>query len=240
MSDTNWLARLTGAAPRNSLLDGRPEYRGGPQVSNALHPSYFVPAPQTPREHMMRALYPQTPDERMGANVVRGFTESPATMRVFHGSFSPNLTALDNARLGENFPNRASRAGHWFSTNADDAAFYGDNVYEVNIDGRFASLPSMEQAAERAMAKLDGVSTNPNVTMETRHRAEAYLEYLRQTRDPAFYTNVTAANISKARREGYDGARLVGGETVQNSSAAGDNYVIFDPALARIMGRHSD
>jgi hypothetical protein len=160
------------------------------------------------------------------------------SVRAFHGTFAPNLRQLDNARLGENFNNRASRAGHWFSTNPDDAAFYGDNIYEAVLEGRFRSLPSMEEIGSGVVQRLETVAENQNISYEARQRAKAFLEYLSATRDPSFFTNSAASEISKARRAGYDGAVLRGGETVQTNSRPGDNYVVFDPANARIKGRY--
>jgi len=159
-------------------------------------------------------------------------------IRAFHGSFEPSLGYLDNARLGENFNNRASRAGHWFSTNPDDAAFYGDNIYEAILEGKFYNLPSMEQIGEGVIRRLQNVVLNPNVSNLARQRAEQFLDYVQSTRDPSFYTNAAASEISKARRAGYDGAVLRGGETVQTNSPPGDNYVVFDPNRVRIQGRY--
>jgi hypothetical protein len=163
-----------------------------------------------------------------------------AQVRAFHGSFAPSLAELDNARLGENFNNRGSRAGHWFSTNPDDAAFFGDNIYETILEGRYKDLPSMEQIGENVINRLRQTADNPNVSFDTRQRAEEFLNFVASTRDPNFYTNSVAAELSKARRDGYDGAVLRGGETVQANSAPGDHYVVFDPSRARIQGRYEN
>lgn len=186
--------------------------------------SPHVPAVTTPSE------------ERRLVDLAMMLAPMVSNIKVFHGS--PNVfSAFDRARLGEFFDNRASRAGHWFTTNADDAAVFGDNLYEVTLSGKYAPLPSMEQMADSALARLHRIVDNPNIAAETRRRAIEFIDYINATRDPSFYTNVTASNLSKVKRAGYGGARLRGGETVQNRSAPGDHYVVFDDQLINSVKR---
>lgn len=78
--DRGLLARLLGGP--SSPIDGAPMYPGGPQMSNQMPAEHFAPAPQTFTDYAARTLNPQTPDERMQTNVVRGMTESAATVGV--------------------------------------------------------------------------------------------------------------------------------------------------------------
>lgn len=159
-------------------------------------------------------------------------------IKAYHGSPVEDLVAFDSAELGVNFPNRASKAGHWFSTNPDDAKFFGPNVYEVEIDGNYKSLPSMEKMAKAVRDKINDVAYSRRPSddyRDTPQVASNFVDYLDATQSPKFHTDVTASHLSKARRDGYDGAVLVGGETVQNSSDSGDHIVVFNPELIKIV-----
>ena len=81
MADNALLGRARGISwMQNSLLDGAPMYNGGQQATPTN--GYFVPRQAGIRGAMAGLLDPQTPDDRMSANVVGGFAEGPATMRV--------------------------------------------------------------------------------------------------------------------------------------------------------------
>jgi hypothetical protein len=148
---------------------------------------------------------------------------------AYHGSFSPEIKSFDPKRKGENFPNKSSMQGAWFSTNPDDAEFYGDKIYKSILKGNFKAIPSMEELGEKALNRLREISVSSKVKYETRNAASKVVDYYESTKDPKFYTGVAAAAINKAKKEGYDGAKLVGGEKVQDQSNPGDNYVVFNP-----------
>jgi hypothetical protein len=155
-------------------------------------------------------------------------------IRAYHGTYADDLDHFDSSLLGQQFDNKASRAAHWFSTNPDDAAFYGPNVYEVELDGQYKDLSSMEEMAKQARKRLVEIAER-NFGKTSGDVANKVVDYVDSTHAPHFYTDVTAAHISKAKRAGYDGVRLKGGETVQDISDPGDNYAVFNPELVKIV-----
>ncbi len=148
---------------------------------------------------------------------------------AYHGSFSPDIKKFDKSKLRQRFNNAASRHGAWLSTNPEDADFYGPHIYQTKLHGNFKQLPSMEELGNKVKNKLSQISMNQNVNYKTSQQAERMLDFYNTTQDPRLYTGAASAAINKAKREGYDGAVLKGGEAVQENSPPGDNYVVFRP-----------
>ena len=161
--------------------------------------------------------------------VARQMGAADSGVTAYHGSFSPDIKKFDQSKLGQRFNNAASRHGMWLSTNPEDADFYGPHTYQTTLHGKFKQLPSMEELGDKVKDRLSRVSMNPNVNYETSQQAERMLDFYNATQDPRLYTGAASAAINKAKREGYHGAVLKGGETVQENSPPGDNYVVFHP-----------
>ena len=161
--------------------------------------------------------------------VARQMGAADSGVTAYHGSFSPDIKKFDQSKLGQRFNNAASRHGMWLSTNPEDADFYGPHTYQTTLHGKFKQLPSMEELGNKVKDRLSRVSMNPNVNYETSQQAERMLDFYNATQDPRLYTGAASAAINKAKREGYHGAVLKGGETVQENSPPGDNYVVFHP-----------
>jgi len=165
-----------------------------------------------------------------------GFSIDPK----YHGSFSEDIPAFSGNMLGKRFNNRASKAGVWSSTNPDDAEFYGPNTYPVLLGGRYESLPSMEDMyrdtlgrLKSTQAKMERDYMGERYSSEAEKRLSRLVDIMENDQPPSLYTDIAASNISKAKGKKFEGAVLRGGETVQDVSPAGDNYVTFDPANIR-------
>jgi hypothetical protein len=165
-----------------------------------------------------------------------GFSIDPK----YHGSFSEDIPAFSGDMLGKRFNNRASKAGVWSSTNPDDAEFYGPNTYPVLLGGRYESLPSMEDMyrdtlgrLKSTQAKMERDYMGERYSSEAEKRLSRLVDIMENDQPPSLYTDIAASNISKAKGKKFEGAVLRGGETVQDVSPAGDNYVTFDPANIR-------
>jgi hypothetical protein len=74
---------------------------------------------------VLRGDVEPTPGEQMGMNVVRGFTEGPATIRAFHGS-PHRFERFDMSRIGTGEGAQAYGHGLYFAGNEDVAKGYRD------------------------------------------------------------------------------------------------------------------
>jgi hypothetical protein len=163
---------------------------------------------------------------RMARAREMGFdTDAP----LYHGTNFDFRNFFQNPEV-RRFENRASRRGTWFSTNPDDAEFYGETIYPVFVSGRYQNLPSMEEMGADVVDRL--MSIRPQ-NIETDLAAEEFVDFLRSAKPPGFYTDVAGTRMSQAQRQGFDGVRLIGGETVQQISEPGDNVAVFDPRNIR-------
>jgi hypothetical protein len=74
---------------------------------------------------VLRGDVEPTPGEQMGMNVVRGFTEGPATIRAFHGS-PHRFERFDMSRIGTGEGAQAYGHGLYFAGNEGVARSYRD------------------------------------------------------------------------------------------------------------------
>ncbi len=74
---------------------------------------------------VLRGDVEPTPGEQMGMNVVRGFTEGPATIRAFHGS-PHRFDRFDMSRIGTGEGAQAYGHGLYFAGNENVAKAYKD------------------------------------------------------------------------------------------------------------------
>jgi hypothetical protein len=96
---------------------------------------------------VLRGDVEPTPGEQMGMNVVRGFTEGPATIRAFHGS-PHRFDRFDMSRIGTGEGAQAYGHGLYFAGNEGVAKGYRDRLapppptsQTVSIGGKtFADL----------------------------------------------------------------------------------------------------
>ena len=179
---------------------------------------------------------PMDTASRMERAKAMGFGDDPK----YHGSHAADISGFDAKRLGEQFNNKASKSGFWSSQNPDDAEFYGPIAYPVMLAGKYAELPSMEQMYAGVMATLKSTKQKmekdffgEKYSSEAETRLNRLLDVMENDYPPNLFTDIASSNISKAKGSGFDGAVLRGGETVQDVSAAGDNYVTFDPTKIR-------
>lgn len=174
------------------------------------------------------------------AGIPEFIADESGALRLYHGS-PHDFDRFSMDKIVRQFDNPASRAGHWFSTNPDDAAFYGPKIYEVDVSGKFKDAGSMEDEAnsvrQRLKEILSRIEKDENANYATEEKLRGLLDS-GWTEDPTFYTNVIGSKAAKAKREGFDGLRLKGGETVQDISEAGDNYVVFDENLISIVRKY--
>jgi hypothetical protein len=87
---------------------------------------------------VLRGDVEPTPGEQMGMNVVRGFTEGPATIRAFHGS-PHRFDRFDMSRIGTGEGAQAYGHGLYFAGSEDVARSYRDTLAggrEMTIAGR--------------------------------------------------------------------------------------------------------
>lgn len=158
MADNALLQWLPGmASRRNSLLDGAPMYQGGPQLSVPMPAANFVPQ-QRPglAGYGDRALNPQTPDEQMASNVVRGFAESPAAIRAFHGS-PHQFDRFDMSNIGTGEGNQSFGHGLYFAESEGVAQSYRDALSGAGQWGKYPAAEPTSYAARLAnMFENDG------------------------------------------------------------------------------------
>jgi hypothetical protein len=76
---------------------------------------------------VLRGDVEPTPGEQMGMNVVRGFTEGPATIRAFHGS-PHRFDRFDMSRIGTGEGAQAYGHGLYFAGNEGVAQSYKQSV----------------------------------------------------------------------------------------------------------------
>jgi hypothetical protein len=76
---------------------------------------------------VLRGDVEPTPGEQMGMNVVRGFTEGPATIRAFHGS-PHRFDRFDMSRIGTGEGAQAYGHGLYFAGNEGVARAYRDQL----------------------------------------------------------------------------------------------------------------
>jgi hypothetical protein len=76
---------------------------------------------------VLRGDVEPTPGEQMGMNVVRGFTEGPATIRAFHGS-PHKFDRFDMSRIGTGEGAQAYGHGLYFAGNEGVARSYRDQL----------------------------------------------------------------------------------------------------------------
>ncbi len=106
---------------------------------------------------VLRGDVEPTPGEQMGMNVVRGFTEGPATIRAFHGS-PHRFDRFDMSRIGTGEGAQAYGHGLYFAGNEGVARSYRDAL-TAKVDPRTginnlldnvgfgATRPDIEEAA---------------------------------------------------------------------------------------------
>lgn len=191
------------------------------RLNEALYQNYDLPMDYTSRMERAKAM---------------GFGDDPK----YHGSHAADISGFDAKGLGKQFNNKASKSGFWSSQNPDDAEFYGPITYPVMLAGKYAELPSMEQMYADVMARLKSTKQKmekdffgEKYSSEAETRLNRLLDVMENDYPPNLFTDIASSNISKAKGSGFDGAVLRGGETVQDVSAAGDNYVTFDPTKIR-------
>lgn len=193
---------------------------------NALTPNDNVELARLYDEGATGMPMPMDEASRMSRAREMGFdTDAP----LYHGTNFDFRNFFQNPEV-RRFDNRASRRGTWFSTNPDDAEFYGETIYPVFVSGRYQNLPSMEEMGADVVDRL--MSIRPQ-NIETDLAAEEFVDFLRSAKPPGFYTDVAGTRMSQAQRQGFDGVRLIGGETVQQISEPGDNVAVFDPRNIR-------
>jgi hypothetical protein len=80
---------------------------------------------------VLRGDVEPTPGEQMGMNVVRGFTEGPATIRAFHGS-PHRFDRFDMSRIGTGEGAQAYGHGLYFAGNEGVARSYRDALSPIS------------------------------------------------------------------------------------------------------------
>lgn len=179
---------------------------------------------------------PMDEASRMERAGLMGFGIDPK----YHGSYGKDISEFRKDMLGERFNNKASKAGVWSSTNPDDAEFYGPITYPILLRGEYENLPSMEGMYKDVLGRLKSTQDKMErdymgemYSGKSEKRLNRFVDIMENDQPPYLYTDIAASNISKAKGKKFDGAVLRGGETVQDISPAGDNYVTFDPANIR-------
>jgi hypothetical protein len=135
MGQQDMLARLLRGNPDPSL-PGYPVMKSAEDRGFAPMPRSFADAGQR-MAAVLRGDVEPTPGEQMGMNVVRGFTEGPATIRAFHGS-PHRFERFDMSRIGTGEGAQAYGHGLYFAGNEGVARSYRDGLAgmpRVSLDG---------------------------------------------------------------------------------------------------------
>jgi len=105
---------------------------------------------------MLRGEVEPTPGEQMGLNIVRGFTEGPASIRAYHGS-PHRFERFDISKIGTGEGAQAYGHGLYFAESEPVARYYRDtltrqhgrdNVWR-DASGREFDIARMSDAAEK-------------------------------------------------------------------------------------------
>jgi hypothetical protein len=111
---------------------------------------------------VLRGDVEPTPDEQMGMNVVRGFTEGPATIRAFHGS-PHRFDRFDMSRIGTGEGAQAYGHGLYFAGNEGVARGYREALApgaQVTLNG--SPLAAANDPLKRVAMWIKNTGAHPD------------------------------------------------------------------------------
>ena len=241
-----------GASP----IDGQPMFV--PQSVQSADGREMAPMPRSFGEAgqrmsaVLRGDVEPTPGEQMGMNVVRGFTEGPASIRAFHGS-PHKFDRFDISRIGTGDGAQAYGHGLYFAGNEGVARSYkgkDGGIYEVNLNTNPEklldfNLPLNEQpqaiqeafnkAAPDIMKYWKTIIGKAGDSGGFQYRILA--EKLANDVIGGWRSGAPAAS-ERLRAAGIDGIQYHEPGSLEALKGGPRNYVMFDDKLIDIMRRY--